>query len=108
MPMDEAELRRTVLDVLKHITTLSSGAIVIASTFADKFPRSGDRGGEREYMVWAFFLLFCSLTTAVGGLMWLEHADHWTHRFICKVSGAMFCFGIMLMGWYAFPLIRSS
>jgi hypothetical protein len=100
--MDDAELRRTVLDVLKHITTLSTGTIVIASTFAEKLPRSDNR----EPMVWAFLCLFCSLTTAVAGLMWLEHADRRSHRFLCKVAGATFCIGIVLIGWYAFPLIR--
>jgi hypothetical protein len=101
VPMDEAELRRTVLDVLKHITTLSTGTIVIASTFAEKVPRS-----DKGTMVWAFVCLFSSLTTAISGLMWLEHADRRSHRFLCKFAGATLCAGILFLASASFPLIR--
>jgi hypothetical protein len=57
-----ADVNKTLVDLMKHITTLSAGIIVVIATFADKF---ADANKFTWALPWAVICLLCAILYAL-------------------------------------------
>lgn len=96
---------KTLLDLVKHFTTLNTGTIVIAATVFDKFhnPALG-----RHLFVWAFVFLICSLTSCVALLMAPERILLRRNRLLYRWVGISFVLGILFLWFFTFSNLNTA
>jgi hypothetical protein len=113
----QQDIERTKLkmDLVKHVSTLSSGAIVILAAFLNKSPTPSLKGSQ--WLIVSVISLIGSLVSALVYFWAFGLARQWTRlatpkastRAIEKVTGFLlasgFCCGIICLGIF---VIRNS
>ena len=95
--MDEAESRRIRIDILKHLSTLNTGSILIAGAMLEKFPH-----GAVLPLACTFAALICSLATCVVLLIRPERILISGNRLLFLVACVLFIIGISFLSLFVF------
>lgn len=114
----KVELERTKLamDLVKHLSTLATGSIVLIATLLEKFPKPLR---EQDTLIWSVIsFITCTVSCTAywffGAIVWHWLRTNWSDRqvrlfffVLAVILTASFAFGVILLGIFAIKNISS-